>query len=79
MEELKDATLTVEEFGLITTAQMRRALATSFEAEGPVFIGKTVALRVTLARLAAAQSALDGPRRPTAPTKPALLGRPGAQ
>ena len=42
MEELKDATMTVEEFGLITTAQMRRALATSFEAEGPVFIGKTV-------------------------------------
>ena len=42
MEELKDATLTGEEFGLITTAQMRRALATSFEAEGPVFIGKTV-------------------------------------
>ena len=42
MEELTDATLTVEEIGLLTAAQMRRAFATGLGAEGPVFIGKTV-------------------------------------
>ena len=42
MEELAYATLTVEEVGLLTAAQMRRALATGFGAEEPVLIGKTV-------------------------------------
>ena len=42
MEELQDATLTVEEFGLLTAAQLRRGLAEGFGGEAPVFIGKTV-------------------------------------
>lgn len=42
MEELKDATLTVEETGLLTAAQMRRGLAEGFGGEAPVFVGKTV-------------------------------------
>ena len=43
MDELADATLTVEEVRLLTGAQLRRAFAENLGGDGPVIVGKTVA------------------------------------